>query len=298
MGHWPIKDLHPFTLHPNPLIWLPYQNIMKEHNKIIWTTQMLYWKSSSSIGSGDNLFWGNWFSRQSIGFNATGSVPFKEFLTDIKFDLCKGLQEVGGMLETEPTLEETDGDECRFDENMGFCLWFPFEEGSFRIPSTPSALGLRTDSTGTSFPPIWFVKTNVTWNTKKNCHENSIINGMIIIVEGFLRFTLRKYMKEFSTSIQLLKSKKQKKKRKGICPNNHMQKSESRIGVCYASQISICESMLCTTKYKPRKGYGRCFLSNKQIFIRNEKRISCHCPAHLRFITSKSGSTCIQWDVA
>lgn len=128
----------------------------------------IYTKSSSWLTvSGDDLFRGNRILRESLGFNATCTEPFKEVFTDSTVVFSEGLKGADIVLLVEFSLEETDsrGFLCQ-DNSKGFWFRSCLNLGWFSFPSSPCIFGFTFDSTGTSFPSTWFVKTNVTWNNR------------------------------------------------------------------------------------------------------------------------------------
>lgn len=124
----------------------------------------IYWKSSScSTVSGEDLFWGNRFPRESWGFNAI--EPFKEVIPDFTEELCEDFKWADNVPLVVFALEERDssGFLCQ-DISMDFWFRFFFDLKRFSFPTSPCIFGLTFDSIGTSFPSTWFVKTKVTWN--------------------------------------------------------------------------------------------------------------------------------------
>lgn len=124
----------------------------------------IYRKSSlCSTVSGEDLFWGNRFPRESWGFNAI--EPFKEVIPDFTVELCEGFKWADNVPLVVFALEERDssGFLCQ-DISMDFWFRFFFDLKRFSFPTSPCIFGLTFDSIGTSFPSTWFVKTKVTWN--------------------------------------------------------------------------------------------------------------------------------------
>lgn len=113
------------------------------------------------LSAGRDLFCGNTaFTRDCSVLNATFMEIFLVILTEFSDSFGKEHDVVEA--------DRSDSSSCKA-KGVDFCSTFRL--GLSLSSSFCCSLGLIVDSTGTSFPLTWFVKTKVTWKIQRSNHS-------------------------------------------------------------------------------------------------------------------------------
>lgn len=137
---------------------------------------ILFYAKSSSSAALDGRFRGNVFvARWSLFLKGTLPSPFNVLVLESNVLVSETLDSRRWGSCTPPPLHRCFWGGEKKTDDLGFC----FRVKVLVFVQSSSVCGLAIDSTGTSFPPTWFVNTNVTWHQQQELvylHVNRIAN--------------------------------------------------------------------------------------------------------------------------